>query len=109
MSDSSVKKLREKIFFFARKSTFHSIPNVTSDKKSWIVRLIWVICFVVSTFFLIITLKNIIIDYLKFKVQTIYEIQTEMNEIDFPSITICNTQVCGKIFIFVIFFPDIFM
>jgi len=85
----------EIVYYFAEKSTFHGIPSILTNKKSWIIRLVWLVSFVVSTYSLVLDEIIIVNDYLSFSVHTVVQIKKAHSDTPFPTITLCNTQVCG--------------
>ncbi len=93
--DSKNLSLTEKIYSLGDRSTFHGISSILSKKKSWAIRLLWLVSFVASTYFLVQDEIIMFNDFLSFSVDTVLEIKKTSSETFFPTITICHTQVCG--------------
>jgi hypothetical protein len=88
------KKLKEEAIKPIESWTTHGLPNVIRSKHIF-VKIIWVILFLgalgVSIYFLYKTLS----DYLEFKVTT--EVRSiNVDELDFPVITICNSNMISN-------------
>ena len=72
-------------------STIHAIPNIFSINHL-IIKIIWLVCLLVSASFCSYFIVSSIQDYLKYDVVTNIEIENE-NPIGFPSVTICNLNI----------------
>lgn len=90
MSDQNVK---EKLKYFATKTTYHGIPNIAANKRN-ILKLIWLISMVVMTCLCFVEVVKNLKDYFRYEVNTIVEI-TNDQEFEFPTLTFCNLQICG--------------
>ena len=75
-------------------SSIHAIPNIIRNKYI-LIKIIWLICFIVSfsgcTWFMIKSIN----DYLKYDVVTRIRVKY-VNEIKFPVIGICNLKILNK-------------
>ena len=75
-------------------SSIHAIPNIIRNKYI-LIKIIWLICFMVSfsgcTWFMIKSIN----DYLKYDVVTRIRVKY-VNEIKFPVIGICNLKILNK-------------
>ena len=92
--------LVEKIEFYGNKSTFHGVPNIVYGKKSWTVKIMWLLCIGIASIFCIKSLIENTQNYLQYNVDTVIKI-TQFSENDyadkaiFPTITLCNVDICG--------------
>lgn len=87
--------LKEKIFFFTSKSTFHGVPRIVSPDTNWLKSTLWSLCFIASSVFMVVNLIIIVSDFLEYRVNTVITIQRDDLATEFPTITICNIQICG--------------
>lgn len=86
-------ELKNRLNSLAVTSSFHSINSiVTTDRK--FLKVLWVLCFLVSFTFCLMILTTNLIDYFSFKVKTVVKLHYN-NNADFPTVTICELQVCG--------------
>ena len=69
-------------------SSIHAIPNIIRNKNS-IIKLIWFLCFIISTSVCIWFIINSINDFLKFEVTTKIDVVYQ-TEVIFPVVSICN-------------------
>lgn len=88
--------LKEKIFFFTSKSTFHGIPRIISAESNWPKSTLWSVCFIASSVFMVLNLVFVVSNYLEYKVNTVITIERDDLGTEFPTITICDTQICGN-------------
>lgn len=85
--------LKNRLNLLANISSIHSIKNiVTTDRK--FMKIIWVISYIVSFTFCLIILSTNLLDYFSFKVETVVKLHYN-NNADFPTVTICELQICG--------------
>ena len=88
-----MSNIREKLYNWGEKSTFHAIPNITVNDR-YLVKAIWLICLLASTG---VCFNNIILNLIafsKYEVDTVYEILQD-SDVEFPTVSFCNMQICG--------------
>ena len=69
-------------------TTCHAIPNIIRTRNHFI-RIMWVVAFLASFIYSIISIVNMVVDYLSYGVVVNIEAVQDF-ELEFPAITICN-------------------
>lgn len=84
---------REKLKHWAERTTFHGIAQIATSKNN-LVKVVWMVCFVVSTYACGKTVVTNLVDYYQYDVDTVVEM-TRVDSSDFPTVTICQLHFCG--------------
>ena len=71
-------------------SSIHAIPNISRNKYS-LIKIIWLICFLISFGFCSFSIYSCVLDYLDYNVVTNVKIKNT-NQLSFPVINICNLK-----------------
>jgi hypothetical protein len=79
---------------YASRSTITGIYHF-AHSKSFITRLFWLGSFTVFTVLTAVFIHMTFSNYFEFKVDTSVKLVTQDGEVEFPTITICNLQICG--------------
>lgn len=69
-------------------TTFHAIPNILRTRHN-LVKILWLVCFAVSTSMAVYFTIKSIFEYLNFQIVTLYEIKQEKSTL-FPTVSICS-------------------
>ena len=83
------KRALKKFVEWAESSTSHGFPNVFRA-KSIVVKIIWALCFLVSTGFCSYLILTTILSYFQYETTTQIKIVQITKPYVFPSITLCN-------------------
>ena len=67
-------------------SSIHAIPNITKNKY-YSIKLVWLVCFLISTAFCGYSIFNSLVDYFQYNVVTKMVVE-KANKLIFPIITI---------------------
>lgn len=89
--ESLGSKLKETVVEWCKSSTSHGLPNIFRN-ESYILKIIWLLCFCASTGYCFYSLYISIIQYFEYQVTSqisqVFESPTE-----FPTVTICNQNM----------------
>ena len=85
---------KDTFFRWAARVTFHGIASLFNPKAHVVVRLVWVVSFVLAVFYCTKFISKDIGDFFRFEVDTVLELAPN-DESDFPTVTFCTMQVCG--------------
>lgn len=88
----NLKDIKSKYFTWAENTSFHGIPHIFIAKKIS-VKLLWIVCILVSLCGGLILIKNNFNSFFKYEVRTIFSIDSK-SDILFPTISICNLKTC---------------
>jgi hypothetical protein len=87
------KTIREKLMSWVQNTTFHGIPNISiADRKP--VKVMWILCIIISTCYCGYILVTTTIDYLRYEVKTVVDVLRDSDAV-FPTITYCYMLQCG--------------
>ena len=84
-------KLRETVEEWCKSSTSHGLPNIFRN-ESYLLKMIWIVCFLASTGYCFYSLYISMVQYFEYQVTSqisqVFESPTE-----FPTVTICNQNL----------------
>lgn len=80
--------LHEKFISWCEKTTFHAIPNIATNKQTFL-KLMWMFCLLVSVGYCCRVLTISVTDYWNYPVLTTYDIVQESSA-SFPVVTVCG-------------------
>lgn len=79
---------------YASRSTITGIYHFARSTRI-VTKLFWLSSFVIFTVLTAMFIHETFSNYFEYKVDTSVELVTEDGEVEFPTITICNLQICG--------------
>ena len=89
--------IKSELIKFSERTTVHGITNIV-HARNFTIRFLWIISLSIAIYFCIIIIKQNLNEYYSFKTISKIEI-IDINEndylINYPTITICNLEVCG--------------
>ena len=88
--DKKIKKLSQKTIELGQASVIHGLGKIFKS-ESWLIRILWTVCFLSAVGACSYALFSIISKFLKHDVTTKIEMVTEQKTI-FPTISICNVN-----------------
>lgn len=86
-----LKKIIQSTRETVESSSIHAIPNISRNKYS-LIKIIWLICFLISFGFCSFSIYSSVLDYLDYNVVTNIKI-INTNQLTFPVINICNLNL----------------
>lgn len=92
---NSENHLSKKLKPLLEKSSIHGLSNIFISKRPFN-RLLWLMFFIIFVLLAILFVKTAFTEYYKYEVNTELKIR-QKNEIEFPTITVCNLELCGFI------------
>ena len=87
-------QFKDKFVEWTSYSTAHGIPNIFR-LESQLLKVIWILCFLVSFAYCSYTIVNIVIVFLQYGVLINQEVVSEA-PVDFPAVTVCNLNAFDK-------------
>ena len=84
----NLKEIRETTKETVENSSIHALPNIVRNKYI-IIKIVWIVCFLISFGICCWFIIQSILDYLSYQVITNIKVNYE-NKIKFPIVTICN-------------------
>jgi hypothetical protein len=101
-SPSKLELLKARFHQWALDSTAHGIPRIFETDKL-ILRIMWAVCFLLSTAACCYVITCGVLDYLEFNTNTQIRIVSQYDDFQFPQVSICNynpfPSTSGKTFI----------
>ncbi len=98
--DSSLKEkisnspIVDRLKLLGAESTFHGVLSFTKTRHLS-VKILYAIFFMICFCFCITTLASNFQDFLNFKVKTVVELHHHDADEEFPTVTICEKQICA--------------
>lgn len=90
----NVKFIKLKFYNWTKNTTFHGIPHIFIIQKS-LVKLIWIMCILISSSYGLYLVFQNLIAYLNHEVRTIFKIDSE-SVTKFPTLSLCNLETCSS-------------
>jgi len=88
-SKSVKTQLKEEFIEWTSNSSIHGIPNMFRIEKSSLIRVVWLLFFLVSSIYCCFTLIQSLLEYIEFKVLVNIEVTKDIST-EFPVVSFCN-------------------
>ena len=92
-SSGKWRTIRDKLNFFAEKTTVHGIPNYVRTDLI-ILKVLWGVCLLLFAGYCAYTILLSFLSFFAFEVNTNIEILRD-SDADFPAVSLCILQACG--------------